>query len=359
MLQNKIKVMVVDDSALIREFLRQIITEQPDMQAITASDPYMARDKMLKEMPDVMILDIEMPRMDGITFLKHIMNFKSIPVIMFSSLTKNRADLTVTALSMGAVDVIAKPSNNVRQELDEMKEDLLGKIRAVTGSKVRRKASAASLQVTSKIEIDAVLPLRPAPRVHSPFVVLMGASTGGTEALEKVLLDLPADSPPIFIVQHMPEHLTLAFANRLNAKCKMNVSEAADGQEVAPGNCVVAPGGPRHMMVEKGRGGGYQARLLDAPPVNRHRPSVDVLFRSGANVIGGNALAVIMTGMGDDGAQGMKDLHDAGAATVAQNEQTCVVYGMPKVAVQKGGVDKIIPLGEIASIVIQHWQRAR
>jgi two-component system chemotaxis response regulator CheB len=358
---DKLKIMIVDDSALVREFLRQIIAEQPDMEAITAGDPYMARDKMLKEMPDVMILDIEMPRMDGLTFLKHIMNFKPIPVIMFTSLSKSRAELTVTALSMGAVDVIAKPSQNIRAELENMKEDLVGKVRAVAKGKAPKRAAAVvtAMQVPSKVEIDEVLPLKAPARGRLPFIVLMGASTGGTEALEKVLSSLPVNSPPICVVQHMPENLTLAFANRLDAKCQISVSEAIDGQEVPPGKCLIAPGGSRHMVLEKPQANIYRVRLLEAPPVNRHRPSVDVLFRSGANILSSNAMAVIMTGMGDDGAHAMKDLHDNGILTLAQNEQTCVVYGMPKVAVQKGGVDKIVPLDEIAGLITQQWQTAR
>ena len=360
MLQNKLKVMVVDDSALVREFMRQLISAQSDMEVVTASDPYMARDKMLKEMPDVIILDVEMPKMDGLTFLQKVMNFRPIPVIMFSSVTRHGAEEAINAMSMGAVDVVAKPTQNIKVELNNLKDDLLNKIRAVAGKKVQKKTNPTAMQVTSKVDIDQLLPLKIPLRSKGPLVVLMGASTGGTDALEKVLLNLPANCPPIAIVQHMPENLTLAFANRLNSKCQMNVFEAVDGQQLPPGTCLIAPGGARHMFLEKDKStGGYLVRLKEGPPVNRHRPSVDVLFRSGANSAGGNALAIIMTGMGDDGAQGVKDLHDAGAMTVAQNEQTCVVYGMPKMAVQKGGVDRVVPLNDIAGVIKEQWIHAR
>ncbi len=352
----KIKVMVVDDSALVREFMRSAIQPRDDMTIITANDPYQARDYILKDRPDVIILDIELPKMDGLTFLQKLMGFAPLPVIMFSSLTKRGAEATMKALSLGAVDFMAKPVSNMKDGLSAMQEELIEKIKSVAFVKVAKKKPLA-LSVPRKVDVSQVVQLKTPPRPGGPFVALLGASTGGTEALERVLLRLPATCPPIAIVQHMPEHFTLAFANRLNGKCQMKVAEASDGQLLGEGTCLIAPGGARHMLLEKGAEG-YKVRLQEAPPVNRHRPSVDVLFRSAVNSAGPNAMAIIMTGMGDDGARGMKDLHDAGAYTLAQDEKTCTVYGMPKMAVQMGGVEKIVALDDIAPAIMQQWQKA-
>jgi two-component system, chemotaxis family, protein-glutamate methylesterase/glutaminase len=350
-----IKVLVVDDSALIREFLRATLAANSDMQVTTATDPYVARDKLLRERPDVITLDIEMPRMDGLTFLQKLMAAYPTPVVMFSSHTRQGAEATMKALALGAVDFVAKPVQNLREQLPALAQEIVDKVRAAAGARVRRQqANLEHMQVPQKVEVDQVVALaKTPPRPGGPQVVLMGASTGGTVALEQVLCRLPADSPPIAVVQHMPEHFTLAFANRLNERAQINIAEAKDGLLLPRGQCLIAPGG-RHMLLERGAGG-YVVRVKDGPPVNRHKPSVDVLFRSGVGAAGPNAVAVIMTGMGDDGAKGMKDLHDVGAFTIAQNEETCTVYGMPKMAVQLGAADRIVPLERIAPLLMGLW----
>ncbi len=354
-----IKVLVVDDSAMIREFLRSTLDNEPDIEVVgTAADPYFARDKFLKYKPDVITLDIEMPRMDGITFLEKLMAARPTPVVMFSSQTQKGAEATFKALRLGAVDYVAKPTSGIAGKLPNLAAEIADKVRTAAGARVRRShVSAEQLKVPEKVEVDRVVALTNAPsREGIPMVVLMGASTGGTVALEQVLSRLPADSPPIAIVQHMPEHFTAAFAARLNMICALNVSEAKDRQRLLPGDAAIAPGG-RHMLLE--HSGGYLLRVKDGPPVNRHKPSVDVLFRSGVGSAGAAALAVIMTGMGDDGARGMKDLHDAGAFTVAQNEETCTVYGMPRSAVQLGAADRIVPLDRIAPLIMGMWSGNR
>jgi two-component system chemotaxis response regulator CheB len=355
-----IRVLVVDDSAMIRAFLRETLEPQPDIaEVIAAADPYQARDKFLRHRPDVIVLDIEMPKMDGLTFLKKLMAAHPTPVVMFSSRTQKGARDTITALSLGAVDFVAKPTHNLSEQLPNLRQEIVDKVRAAARARVRRrKASLETLEVPHKVEVDQVVALTKAPpRPGGPMIVLMGASTGGTVALEQVLTRLPADSPPIAIVQHMPEHFTAAFAQRLDELCHIKVTEATDGQPIERGQAVIAPGG-RHLLLERGASG-YWARVKDGPPVNRHRPSVDVLFRSGVNSAGANAVAVIMTGMGNDGARGMKDLHDAGAFTIAQDEATCTVYGMPKAAAELGAVDRVVPLDRIAPLIVGLWNQNR
>jgi len=354
-----IKALVVDDSAMIREFLRATLDAQPDIEVVaTAADPYIARDKFLKLRPTVITLDIEMPRMDGLTFLEKLMKAHPTPVVMFSSLTQHGAEATIKALALGAVDFVAKPVANMRENLPDLAQEIVAKVRSAAGVKAKaRRVSPANLQVPRKVEVDEVVSLtKTPPRPGGPMIVLIGASTGGTVALEDVLCRLPADSPPIAVVQHMPEHFTLAFAQRLNEKAHITIAEAQDGQPITSGVCLIAPGG-KHMLVER-NANGYYANVKDGPPVNRHKPSVDVLFRSGVNSAGPNAVAIIMTGMGDDGAKGLKDLHDCGAFTVAQNEESCVVYGMPKAAVELGAADRIVPLERIAPLVVGLWSQA-
>lgn len=353
-----LKVLVVDDSAMIREFLRSTLAVQPDMEVLTASDPYIARDKFMRDRPDVITLDIEMPRMDGLTFLQKLMSAYPTPVVMFSSHTRAGAEATIKALQLGAVDFVAKPTQNLHEALPELAQEIVEKVRGAAGAHVRRtKLAPESLQVPQKVEVDQVVALaKSPPRPGGPQVVVMGASTGGTVALEQVLCRLPPDSPPIAVVQHMPESFTLAFANRLNDHAQIRILEARDSQLLPPGTCLIAPGG-RHMLLERA-GGGYLVRVKDGPPVNRHKPSVDVLFRSAVGSAGPNAVAMLLTGMGDDGAKGMKDLHDCGAFTVAQNEETCTVYGMPKMAVQLGAADRVLPLERMAPLIVGLWNEA-
>lgn len=357
--RKPIRVLIVDDSAMVREFLRSSLNAKPDIEVVgAAADPYFARDKFLKLKPDVITLDIEMPRMDGLTFLKKLMNAYPTPVVMFSSLTMEGAEATLQALEYGAVDFVAKPSRNVSSYQENLVEELAEKIRGAVKAKLRKTPiSMDKLEVPQKVEVDEVVALTKAPpRSGGPMVVLMGASTGGTVALEQVLKRLPKDSPPIAIVQHMPIHFTKAFADRLDSLVEIEVYEAKDNQTLSPGQAVIAPGG-RHMLLERGKNG-YKVRVKDGPPVNRHKPSVDVLFRSGVNNAGSNAVAVIMTGMGNDGAQGLKNLHQAGAFTVAQNEETCTVYGMPKSAVEIGAASRVVPLANIAPLIIGLWKDA-
>jgi two-component system chemotaxis response regulator CheB len=359
-MSEPIKVLIVDDSAMIREFLRSTFEAEPDFQVLAvAGDPYVARDRFMKQRPDVITLDIEMPRMDGLTFLHKLMAAYPTPVVMISSLTQTGAEATIKALQIGAVDFVAKPTHNLRESLPALRQEILEKVRGAARAKVRRgRVSVEALEVPRRIEIDQVVALTKAPpRAGGPMVVVMGASTGGTVALEEVLCRLPADSPPIAVVQHMPEHFTQAFAARLNERSQLNIMEAADAQPLPPGACLIAPGG-KHLYLDHGPGG-YSARVKDGPPVNRHKPSVDVLFRSSVGAAGPNAVAVIMTGMGDDGARGTKDLHDVGAFTVAQSEDTCTVYGMPKMAVQLGAVDRIVPLDRIAALLMGLWNEAQ
>lgn len=354
-----IKVLVVDDSAMIREFLRSTLDKQPDIQVVaTAADPYFARDKFLRHKPDVITLDIEMPRMDGITFLEKLMAARPTPVVMFSSLTQKGAEATFKALRLGAVDYVAKPTSGVSEKLPELASEIVEKVRTAATARVRRnRLDPSQLKVPEKVEVDRVVALTKAPaKDGGPMIVLMGASTGGTVALEHVLTRLPADSPPIAIVQHMPEQFTAAFAGRLDGLCALNVMEAKDNQAVRPGEALIAPGG-RHMLLE--RAGDYLVRVKGGPPVNRHKPSVDVLFRSGVGSAGSAALVVLMTGMGDDGARGMKNLHDVGAFTVAQNEETCTVYGMPRMAVEMGAADRVVPLDRIAPMIMGMWSGRR
>ncbi|MCB2187913.1 MAG: chemotaxis response regulator protein-glutamate methylesterase [Deltaproteobacteria bacterium] len=360
MAAGPIKVLVVDDSAMIRNFLRTTLDQEPDIQVVdVAGDPFMARDKFLKHHPDVITLDIEMPKMNGLTFLQRLMAAHPTPVVMFSTHTQEGTQATLRALRLGAVDFLAKPTHNLSETLPALREELVEKVRAAAGARVRRyRAPVDELKVPQKVEIDQVVALtRHRPPSGGPLVVLLGASTGGTVALEQVLTRLPADSPPIAIVQHMPENFTLAFAQRLDQLCQIRVSEGQDGQSLPPGEAIIAPGG-RHLLLEH-NSLGYRVRVKDGPPVNRHKPSVDVLFRSGVNSAGANCLAILMTGMGDDGARGMKDLREAKAFTVAQSEESCTVYGMPKAAVALEAVERVVPLDRMPALIMSLWQDSR
>jgi two-component system, chemotaxis family, protein-glutamate methylesterase/glutaminase len=341
-----IRVMIVDDSATVRQVLSGVLASAPDIEVIaTAPDPLFALDKMQKDWPDVVVLDVEMPRMDGITFLRKLMAEHPTPVVICSTLTEKGAETTMQAMSAGAVGIVAKPKIGLKQFFLDSGDDLVTQVRAAARARVRRVVGVAP--PPPRLGMEAI-PMAPATAmsVTTDKVVAVGASTGGTQALEVLLTALPRVTPGIVIVQHMPEKFTAAFAERLNGLCALEVVEAKNGDRVIPGRAIIAPGG-RHMMLRRS-GAQYQVEVVDGPPVNRHRPSVDVLFRSVARCAGKNALGIIMTGMGDDGARGMKEMRDAGASTLAQDEASCVVYGMPREAVKLGGVERSLPLDVFA-----------
>jgi len=355
-----VKVLIVDDSAVVRQVLTATLGEDPAIEVIgAASDPVFAMDRMRVQWPDVIVLDVEMPRMDGITFLKKLMAERPTPVVICSTLTEKGAATTMQALAAGAVSIVTKPTLGLKQFLHDSSDDLISAVKAAARANMRRlKPASDSLQVSPKLSADAVLPAsNHAMAETTDRVVAIGTSTGGTQALEAVLTALPRVCPGIVIVQHMPEKFTEAFANRLNGLCQLEVREAKGGDRVIPGRALIAPGG-RHMLLKR-NGAQYHVDIVDGPPVSRHRPSVDVLFRSVAKCAGKNALGIIMTGMGDDGARGLKELHDTGARTLAQDEESCVVYGMPKEAVKLGAVDRILPLSEIHAEIQRVLQGGR
>lgn len=353
---KKIKVLICDDSALIRQMLQEIISSDRGMEVVgTAPDPIVARQKIKQLNPDVLTLDIEMPKMDGITFLRNIMRLRPMPVIMISSLTESGADITLEALEIGAVDFVSKPKIDVKEQLQEYADDILAKIRAASRAKVRALDRDAS--VSPKLSADAVIDKGANNRFikTTDKIIAIGASTGGTEAIKEVLMRMPAGSPGIVITQHIPEAFSAPFARRMNSVSQMTVCEAANGQQVVPGHVYIAPGS-KHLLVERD-GARYVCRLNDGPPVNRHKPSVDVLFRSVAQNVGPNSIGVILTGMGDDGALGMKEMKENGAPTIAQDEKSSVVWGMPGEAVKHGCVDSVLDLykipGKILSLLKQ------
>lgn len=335
-----IRVLIVDDSALMRQLLTQILAADPEITVVAAvADPLAAVERLKREPIDVVTLDVEMPRMDGLTFLEKLMRAWPVPVLMVSSLTERGCATTLRALELGAVDFVTKPKLDLVAGVGHIGDEIVGKVRAAARAQVRRRESSATAPVT-------VLPNTQALINSTHKVIAIGASTGGTEALREVLQVLPADSPGIVVVQHMPESFTRSFAERLDSLCQIRVKEAEDGDRILPGHALIARGN-RHMEVRRS-GAIYSVRLIDSPPVNRHRPSVDVLFDSCARYLGANAVGVILTGMGNDGARGLKAMHEAGAVTLAQDEASCVVFGMPREAIAAGGVDEILPLGRIA-----------
>lgn len=347
-----IKVLIIDDSALVRKLLKDILDSDPGIEVVgTAPDPVIAIRKIRELKPDVLTLDIEMPKMDGLTFLPRLMRSSPMPVVMFSSLTEHGADATVKALSLGAIDFLAKPKVKISEGIEDLRIELCSKVRTAASAKLKKAVSPPNLVVPPKLGMDAVIKSdRSIPAREGEKILVIGASTGGTVALEQILNRMPADAPPTLIVQHMPPVFTNSFAKRVNALTAMNVTEAQDNDELRRGQALIAPGG-RHMIVNKGPRG-YFVRIKEGPPVNRHIPSVDVLFRSAANALGPNALGIILTGMGDDGARGMREMREAGAFTIAQDEESCVVFGMPKVAIEMGGVCKVIPLSSIAGFTM-------
>jgi len=349
----RIKVLIVDDSALVRQALTEILSSDPHIEVMAAaSDPFVAAQRMKECVPDVITLDVEMPRMDGLTFLQKIMTQHPIPVVMCSSLTDSGSETALKALEYGAVEIIAKPKMGTKQFIEESRVRICDTIRAAAMSKPRPLA-IRSHSVAPKLTADVIMEKPPTKAMiqTTEKVVVVGASTGGTEALKVFLEMLPENAPGIVIVQHMPEQFTAAFAKRLDGTCRVTVKEAANNDSVVRGRVLIAPG--NHHLLLKRSGARYYVEIKDGPLVSRHRPSVDVLFRSAARYAGKNAVGVIMTGMGDDGAHGMKELFDAGAMTLAQDEATCVVYGMPNEAVKRGGVHKTLPLQSIAPEVLR------
>ena len=354
---NPIKVLVVDDSAVVRQVISGILNEDPAIQVLaTASDPIFAMEKMQREWPDVIVMDVEMPRMDGITFLRKIMAEHPTPVVICSSLAESGAETTLQALEAGAVSIITKPRMGVKSFLEDASADLLGAVKEAARVQVRKLRTGLPASLTAshrtppKLNADAILPpVSHAMAATTEKIVAIGTSTGGTQALEVVLTGLPRVCPGIVIVQHMPEKFTASFAERLDSLCEIEVREARSNDRVIPGLALIAPGG-KHMLLKRS-GAQYVVEVVEGPLVNRHRPSVDVLFRSVAKVAGKNALGIIMTGMGDDGARGLKEMHDAGAETIAQDEESCVVFGMPKEAIKLGAASRIMPLQTLAGAI--------
>ena len=349
---KKVKVLIVDDSAVVRQTLSALLSSDPEIEVIaTASDPFVAVERLRHQTPDVITLDIEMPRMDGLTFLQKLMAQHPIPVVICSSLADDGSESALRALEQGAVDIICKPKVGTKQFLEEARVHICDVVKAAAGARLGRRGGAPMVQ--AKLTADAMLapPSSSAMLQTTEQVVAIGASTGGTEALRVFLEALPADAPGMVIVQHMPEKFTAAFARRLDSLCAVTVKEAEDNDSVVRGRVLVAPGN-RHTLLKRS-GARYYVEVRDGPLVSRHRPSVDVLFRSVARYAGKNAIGVIMTGMGDDGARGMAEMKQAGAPTIAQDEETCVVYGMPQEAVKHGGVDRVLPLGRIAAEVLR------
>ncbi|WP_429214102.1 protein-glutamate methylesterase/protein-glutamine glutaminase [Aeromonas veronii] len=349
---KQIRVMLVDDSAVVRQVLQAVLEQEPDIRVIaTASDPLFAQEKLKKEWPDVIVLDVEMPRMDGITFLTKIMAEHPTPVVICSSLTEKGAETTLQAMAAGAVDIITKPTMGIKNFLQESAHDLAMAVRAAAQANLKRVGKPYSVPVSTKLNADAML----APNQHAMAqtterLIAIGTSTGGTQALEAVLTALPRVSPGIVIVQHMPEKFTAMFAERLNGVCQIEVREARNNDRVIPGLALIAPGG-KHMLLKRS-GAYYHVEVVDGPLINRHRPSVDVLFRSVAKYAGKNATGIIMTGMGDDGARGLREMLDAGANTYAQDEASCVVFGMPKEAIKLGAARHVLPLQEMQYAIL-------
>ncbi len=357
---SKIKVLIIDDSAVIRQTLTEIIESDPRLSVIgTASDPFIAAKKMQVEAPDVITLDIEMPRMDGLTFLRKIMSQHPLPVVIISSLSEKGSETALRALEYGATEVITKPAVHNKLFYEESKIAICDAIRAAALARLPSRRQLAAPRpapaVTPKLSADVILPkgtLSSSMIKTTELVVSVGASTGGTEALREFLEAMPVDCPGIVIVQHMPEMFTKSFANRLDQLCRIHVKEAEDGDTILRGRALIAPGN-KHMLVKRS-GARYFVEVKDGPLVNRHRPSVDVLFRSTARYAGANAIGIIMTGMGDDGAKGLLEMREAGARTAAQDERTCVVYGMPKEAVKLGAAQHILPLQRLAGFACGH-----
>ncbi|MBK1673030.1 chemotaxis response regulator protein-glutamate methylesterase [Ectothiorhodospira shaposhnikovii] len=351
-MNNKIRVLIVDDSALVRKVLSEILSAAPDIEVVgTAQDPFVARERIKQLSPDVLTLDVEMPRMDGLTFLRNLMRLRPMPVVMVSSLTARGADVTLQALELGAVDFVTKPTLDVTRALTDYSQELMAKVRMAAIARPRSRMTLAPPPV--RYSVDEVVPKRPSAGQWrtTDRVLAIGASTGGTEAVKDVLMGLPPDCPAVVVAQHIPAGFSRAWAERMNRQSPLVVREAENGDRLVNGHVYIAPG-DHHLLVVRD-GSRYVCQLSQAAPVNRHRPSVDVLFRSVVQSAGTNACAALLTGMGIDGAQGLKELHDAGVFTVAQDEASSVVWGMPGEAVKRGGASKVLPLHEIASALLK------
>ena len=345
---SPIRVLVVDDSALIRNVMTEILSQDPEIQVVgTAPDPYVAREKIKGLKPDVLTLDVEMPKMDGLTFLQKLMAARPMPVVMVSSLTEQGAATTLQALESGAVDFVTKPTMDIQHGMSDLAHQITSKVKIAAQATVKKRTQPADCAERIK-----VLAAQSAMIKTTDTIIAIGASTGGTEALRELLEVLPPNTPPIVMTQHMPERFTKSFADRLNQLCQIQVKEAQEGDSVIPGQALLAPGN-YHMELRRS-GARYYVTLNQEPPINRHRPSVDAMFRSVARYAGGNSLGVILTGMGNDGAAGMVEMKQAGAFNVAQDEASCVVFGMPKEAIKAGGIDKILPLNEIPGALLAH-----
>lgn len=348
---TRTRVLIIDDSALVRRMLAEIINRERDLEVVgSAPDPIIARDLIKQLSPDVLTLDVEMPKMDGLEFLEKLMRLRPMPVVMISSLTERGSEQTLRALELGAVDFVAKPKLDIQAGLQDYAEEITSKLRVAARARVRRLPSVNALSTAGDIA-NVVLPALRSHSGSTEKVIVIGSSTGGTEALKEVLIRFPPDAPAVLVAQHMPAGFTMSFAQRLNGLCKIEVKEAVSGERVLPGHAYIAPG-HSHLLLKRS-GANYMTELSDGPPVNRHRPSVEVLFRSAANAGGKNVIGVMLTGMGKDGAMGMLEMRTAGATNFAQDEATCVVYGMPREAVAVGAVHEILPLQDIAAKVLQ------
>lgn len=351
MKSHKLKVLVIDDSALIRSVMKEIINRESDMECVGAApDPLVAREMIKALNPDVLTLDVEMPKMDGLDFLERLMRLRPMPVLMVSTLTERGSDITFRALELGAVDFVSKPKLDIARGMEDYAIEITDKIRATAQARVRKSVSEPVVQ--EKYSADAILPSVTGRFSSTEKLIIIGASTGGTEAIKEILMKLPADAPGVLVTQHMPEHFTKSFADRLDSLCKISVKEAENNERILPGHAYIAPG-HSHLLLKRS-GANYMTKLDQGELVNRHRPSVDVLFRSAANVAGANALGVILTGMGKDGVQGLLEMKQAGSYTIAQDEASCVVFGMPKEAIAAGGVCEVLPLQNIARRTLEH-----
>jgi two-component system chemotaxis response regulator CheB len=356
---KKIRVLVVDDSALIRSLLSEIINRQGDMECVgAANDPLVAREMIRELNPDVLTLDVEMPRMDGIDFLGRLMRLRPMPVIMISTLTERGADVTLKALELGAVDFVAKPKIGVADGVLELSAQIVEKIRIASAARIRRAVPLSQAPVNSAVgqgkSSAAPVEMGSLGRISTEKLVFIGASTGGTEAIREVLTHLPADSPAVLITQHMPQGFTSSFAARLNSLCHLTVKEAVSGERILPGHAYVAPGG-RQFWIDRS-GSNYVAVVEDGESVNRHKPSVEVLFRSAARAVGRNAIGVMLTGMGADGAKAMREMRDAGSFNIVQDEASCIVFGMPREAILLGAADEVLPLNAISRALVSKFR---